>query len=74
MKAPLVRLDRKHLVIRMPGHGCLYEPLAQSFRDEPQRWLYHMREKCWWTQTHERELARVLGASWLQTATGRMSR
>ena len=71
MSAPLVCLSGLYLVIRIPGHTWKYEPLVQHFLDEPENWLFHMREKRWWTPEHERALVGVLGEAWFQKASGR---
>lgn len=71
MSTALIWLDGRYLVIRIPGHTRKYEVLAQQFHDEPENWLFHMREKRWWTPEHERALARVLGDEWFQKASWR---
>ncbi len=71
MSAALVWLNGRHLVIRIPGYTWKYEPLVQQFHEEPESWLFHMREKSWWTPEHERALVRVLGDEWFQKASRR---
>ena len=72
MSAPIVRREGEYLLFLVPGHEWEYDPLRQPFLDAPERLLLDMREKMWWTPEHERELERVLGKAWMETATRRL--